>query len=148
MRGKNSTLHSDPADPPRRRANKRTGHGTYAKDRPPIISVVPRDTGEHRFWVCNHADTRTCPALIAENVPPDSTMLYTDEWQSYRGSPPAHATVRPDMHEWARADDRDGRREVHCNTVKGLVQHFGRTCAPFVACISSTCICMWRRMKP
>ena len=30
MRGKKSTLHPDPADPPRRRANKRRGRGTYA----------------------------------------------------------------------------------------------------------------------
>ena len=32
-------------------------------------------------------------ALVAENVPLDRTILYTDEWQSYRGSHMAHATV-------------------------------------------------------
>lgn len=48
-----------------------------------------------------------------------STWLYTDEWQSYRGSHPCHATVRHGVHEWARDDDRDGRREVHCNTCEG-----------------------------
>jgi len=48
-----------------------------------------------------------------------STQLYTDEWQSYRGSHPAHATVRHGVHEWARDDDGDGRREVHCNTCEG-----------------------------
>jgi transposase len=106
-------------DPPRRRANKRKGRGTYANDRPPIISVVSRDTGEHRFWVCDHADTPTCAALIAENVPARSTQLYTDEWPSYRGSHPTHGTVRHGMHEWARDDDGDGRREVHCNTCEG-----------------------------
>jgi transposase-like protein len=81
--------------------------------------VVSRDTGEHRFWICNHADTRTCAAVIAEHVPAGGTMLYTDEWQSYRGSHPAHATVCHGVHEWARDDDRDGRREVHCNTCEG-----------------------------
>jgi transposase len=81
--------------------------------------VVSRDTGEQRFWVCNHADTRTCAALIAENVPAVSTQLYTDEWQSYGGSHRAHATVRHGVHEWARDDDGDGRREVHCNTCEG-----------------------------
>ncbi len=117
--GKKSTPHPDPTDPPRRRANKRNGHGTYANDRPPIISIIARDTGEQRFWVGDHADTRTCHALITENIPAGSTLLYTDEWQSYRGSPPAHATVRHGVHEWARDDNGDGQREVHCNSCEG-----------------------------
>jgi transposase len=81
--------------------------------------VVSRATGEQRFWVCNRADTRTCSALVTENVPAVSTPLYTDEWQSYRGSHPCHATVRHGVHEWARDDEGDGRREVHCNTCEG-----------------------------
>jgi len=80
---------------------------------------VSRDTGEHRFWVCNHADTHTCAALIVEHVPTGSTQLYTDEWQSDRGSPPVHATVRHGGREWARDDDGDGRREVHGHTCEG-----------------------------
>jgi transposase len=117
--GKKSTPHRDPYDPPRRRANKRKGHGTYAHDRPPILSVISRETGEPRFWVCDHADRRTCADLIAENVPLERTILYPDEWQSYRGSHPVHATVRHGIHEWARDDDGDGRREVHCNSCEG-----------------------------
>ena len=58
-------------------------------------------------------------ALMAENLPAHSAQLYTDEWQSYRGSQPSHATVRHGVHEWARDDDGDGRREVHCNTCEG-----------------------------
>jgi transposase-like protein len=118
-RGKKSTPHLDPTDPPRRRANKRKGHGTYANDRPPIISLISRETGEQRLWVCEHANTRTCAALIAENIPTGSTWLYTDEWQSDRGSHPNHATVRHGVPEWARDDDGDGQREVHCNTCEG-----------------------------
>jgi transposase len=117
--GKKSTPHRDPCDPPRRRAHKRKGHGTSANDRPPIISVISRETGEQRFWVCDHADRRTCAALIAENVPARRARLYTDEWQSYRGSHPSHGTVRHGVYEWARDDDGDGRREVHCNTCEG-----------------------------
>ena len=56
--GENSIPHRDPSDPPRRRANKRKGHGTYANDRPPITSLVSRDMGKQRCWVCHHADTR------------------------------------------------------------------------------------------
>jgi hypothetical protein len=47
-----------------------------------MISVISRETGEQRFWVCDHADKRTCHNLIAENVPGASAILYTDEWQS------------------------------------------------------------------
>jgi hypothetical protein len=56
---------------------------------------------------------------MAENVPAGSTMLYTDEWQGYHGSHAAHATVCHSAHEWARDDDGDGRREVHCHTCEG-----------------------------
>jgi transposase len=81
--------------------------------------VISRETGEQRLWVGDHADRRTCHALITENIPAGSTRLYTDEWQSYRGSHPAHATVRHGVYEWARDDDGDGQREVHCNTCEG-----------------------------
>jgi transposase len=62
---------------------------------------------------------RTCRTLIAETIPAGNTLLYTDEWQSYRGSHPAHATVRHGVRDWARDDDGDCRREVHCNTCEG-----------------------------
>jgi hypothetical protein len=58
-----------------------------------MISISARETGEQRFWVCAHANKGTCSGLIAENVPGDSAILYTDEWQIYRGSHAAHATV-------------------------------------------------------
>jgi hypothetical protein len=52
-------------------------------------------------------------------MPADSTRLYTDEWQSDRGTHPAHATVHHGLREWARDADGDGRREVHGNTCEG-----------------------------
>jgi hypothetical protein len=121
--GKKSTPHPDPTDPPRRRADKRKGHGTFTNDRPPIISIISRDTGEPRFWVCDHADRSPCAGLIAESVPQHSAILYTDEWQSYHGSHPAHATVCHGPREWARDDDLDGIREVHCHTCGGPLPH-------------------------
>ncbi|QJW96991.1 hypothetical protein [Frigoriglobus tundricola] len=45
MRGKKGVRHPNPDDPPRRRANKRRGHGNFANDRPPVVGVVSRDTG-------------------------------------------------------------------------------------------------------
>jgi transposase-like protein len=84
-----------------------------------MISIIARETGEQRLWGCDHANTCTCYSLIAENVPEDSAILYTDEWQSDRGSHAAHATVCHGVHEWARDDEGDGRRDVHCNTCEG-----------------------------
>jgi len=117
--GEKSTPHRDPRDPARRCANRRKGHGPYANDRPPIISVIARETGEQRWWVCGRADRRTCSDLIAENIRADSAILSTAAWHSYRSSHPAHATVCHGAHEWARDNDGDGRCEVHCNTCEG-----------------------------
>ena len=118
-RGKKSTPHLDPHDPPRRRANKRPGHGTYDNDRPPIIHVISRETGEERCWVVAHSDKATCQGILAEAVPPNQTIVYSDEYRSYHGIAQQHATVNHGQHEWARDDDGDGVREVHCNSCEG-----------------------------
>jgi len=52
--------------------------GTAANDRPPIISLISRDTGEQRFWLGDHADRRMCHERIMENLPIGSTQLYPD----------------------------------------------------------------------
>ena len=47
----------------------------------------------------------------------------TDEWQGYNDLPAmgrVRATVCHAAREWARDDDGDGVREVHCNTLEGL----------------------------
>ena len=50
------------------------------------------------------------------------TTLNTDEWTGYARVSElgrAHATVNHAAKEWARDDDGDGVREVHCNTMEG-----------------------------
>ena len=119
-RGKKSTPHRDVADPPRRRANKRRGRGTYANDRPPIVSIISRTTGEHRYWVAQTTTKVELRELVHDNVPPGSLVwFYTDELASYADAHPQHGTVCHSAHEWARDDDGNGRREVHCNTCEG-----------------------------
>jgi len=137
-----------PRDPPRRRANKRTGHGTYANDRPPTISLISRETGEQRFWVGNHADRRMCQALIAENMLPDGTQRYTGEWQSYQNSHPAHATVRHGIHEWVRDDDGMADAKSMATPVREQAWHCEPTCGPSAVSTNGTCICPWQRMRP
>ena len=69
--------------------------------------------------MCDHADKQTCHGLIDENIPVGSTVLYTDEANSYPGCHPTHGTVCHSAKEGARDDDGDGKREVHCNTCEG-----------------------------
>ena len=51
--------------------------------------------------------------------------MNTDEWSAYDRLPETgrvHKTVchTPGQREWARDEDGDGIREVHCNTMEGI----------------------------
>jgi hypothetical protein len=61
----------------------------------------------------------TTRTIIEGNVPRGSTILYTDEASNYPGVHPRHASVCHSVKEWARDDDGDGIREVHCNSCEG-----------------------------
>lgn len=122
MRGKKGRPHPDPDDPPRRRANKRRGHGTFANDRPPVAAVVGRDRGQVRLRVVGHADGATLREFVRRMTWPGTTV-HTDEWGAYDRLPElgrSHATVCHAAGQWARDDDGDGVREVHDNTLEGI----------------------------
>ncbi len=78
MRGKKGEKHSDPADPPRRRANKQKGHGTYANDRPPIVGTVGRESGQVRLRMVKHTNAKTLERHMAQFTQPDA-VANTDE---------------------------------------------------------------------
>jgi len=61
----------------------------------------------------------TTQTIIEGNVPRGSTILYTDEASNYGGVHPRHASVCHSVKEWARDDDGDGVREVHCTRCEG-----------------------------
>jgi hypothetical protein len=44
--GEKGVPHPDPEDPPRRRANQTWGHGAWASDRPPVLGIVGRESGQ------------------------------------------------------------------------------------------------------
>ena len=107
--GEKGVPHLDPDDPPRHRANKRRGHGTKANDRPPVVGVVGRQTGQVRLKVVEHADRTTLEELVGQATTPGTTV-YTDEWSGYDHLPELnrnHSTVchTPGQREWARDDD-------------------------------------------
>jgi len=123
MRGKKGLPHRDPADPPRRRANRRRGHGTFANDRPPVAGLVGREAGVVRMEVVDHADGPTLVEFVRRYTWP-GTRVYTDEWRAYDRLPELGRARIAVSHavghrEWARDDDGDGVREAHCNTMEG-----------------------------
>lgn len=122
--GEKGQKHDVPDDPPRRRANKVKGHGTWDNDRPPIAGVLGRDRGQVRLQVCHHSDRKTLVPFVVANTQPGCTVN-TDEWEAYASLPEtgrAHVQVchTPGEREWARDDDGDGVREVHTNTMEGF----------------------------
>jgi len=118
MRGKKSEWHADPEDPPRRRANKRRGRGTYANDRPPVCAVIGRQSKQVRIRVTANTKGKTlCP--FVEQFTTTEATLYTGEYDSYNRLQRVRFTVCHSQNEWARDDDGDGIREVHCNSNEG-----------------------------
>lgn len=123
MRGKKGVPHPNPDDPPRRRANKVRGHGTWDTDRPPVQGIIGRETGCVRFEVVrNSAREDLEPGLLKATQP--GAVVNTDEWKAYNRIPEAgrvHVSVchTPGKRVWARDDDGDGIREVHNNSMEG-----------------------------
>jgi len=120
--GEKGTPHRDPADPPRPRANKRRGRGTMANDRPPIQGVVGRDSGQIRLTVCDDTRQDTIQPEVEAKTEEGATF-YSDESSAYNrvaSSGRPHGTVCHSRPEYARDDDGDGIREVHCNTMEGI----------------------------
>jgi hypothetical protein len=120
--GEKGIPHPDPADPPRRRANKRPGQGTFDTDRPPIVGTIGRESGELRTQVLSRTDAPSVQGHV-EATTATTAIVNTDEAGGYAGlgaTGRCHRTVCHSIHEWARDDDGDGVREVHCNTQEGL----------------------------
>ena len=130
MRGKKSEPHPHPSDPPRRRANKRKGRGTYANDRPLIVGTIGRQSGQARLRVVLKTDKQTLSAHVHQFTQAEATV-YTDEWQGYCGLNRCHATVCHGKRQWATDADGDGIREVHTNTIEGIWTMVRNVLRPF-----------------
>lgn len=115
-------LHPDPDDPPRRRANKRPGHGTFANDRPPVFGMVGRESGQIRLWVIPDCSQATLLPLVA-GLSREGAVVNTDDWSGYGGVAELgreHPVVKHGKKEYARDEDGDGHHEIHCNTMEGI----------------------------
>lgn len=120
--GEKGRPHPDLHDPPRRRANKQRGHGTWETDRPPIAGLVGRTSGRIRLCLCPQATQAYLERFVTDMTAP-ATVVNTDEWAAYHQLPQTgrpHVTVCHSAGEWARDDDGDGIREVHINSMEGI----------------------------
>mgnify|MGYP005852911569 FL=1 len=123
MRGKKGDPHRDPDDPPRQRANKQRGRGTYENDRPPVLGLVGRETGWASFTVCPDTTSETLRSGVTEGTSKEAT-LFTDENRSYlwlkRTDEDRERQAIDHSKSWAEDRDGDGIREVHVNTIEGI----------------------------
>jgi DNA-directed RNA polymerase subunit RPC12/RpoP/transposase-like protein len=123
--GEKGIPHDDPEDPPRRRANGRRGHGTFANDRPPVAGVVGRESGEVRLEVLETAGGAELDEVVDKTCL-EGAVVNTDEGSGYSRVGRRHGRVhRAGDHSGAKSGyavdaDGDGVREVHCNTMEGL----------------------------
>lgn len=117
--GEKGDKHSDPSDPPRRRGNKRRGHGTYEKDRPAIVGTKGRESGCLRLRLAHRTDALTLSSHVHQFTLPTATV-YTDGWRGYNTIQRTREIVLHKDGEWARDADGDGLYEVHTNTIEGV----------------------------
>ena len=111
-------------DKPRRRANKKVGHGSWKRDRPPVLGIFGRQSRTLVLKVLRSCcwDQLRKPVLRYTQA---GTCVYSDDWNGYNRLNQCdreHQTCCHDpMHRvWAEDKDGDGIRETHCNTLEGL----------------------------
>lgn len=122
--GEKGLEHPNPLDPPRRRANKQRGHGTWENDRPPVVGVIGRETNQVALQVWRRSSKAALKAVVEEATQPEA-VVNTDEWRGFNwleATEHPHSSVihNPANREWARDEDGDGVREVHPNTMEGF----------------------------
>ena len=117
--GEKGDPHRDASDPPRRRGNKRRGHGTYENDRPPIVGTKGRESGLLRLRFVHHTDGPTLSEHVHAFTLPTATV-YTDGWRGYNHIDRARMIVCHKDGEWERDADGDGIYETHTNTIEGV----------------------------
>jgi len=148
--GEEGIEHPDPDDPPRSRANKRRGHGTFANDRPPVAGVVGRESGEIRLEVIASAGAAELDEIVDRSCLSGATVN-TDEWCGYSRVGGHHDRIHVTVDHsgskgtYAIDADGDGVREVHCNTMEGTWTGLRNFLRPFRG-VSKWCLSQYVAM--
>jgi transposase len=148
--GEKGIEHPDPDDPPRRRANSRRGHGTFANDRPPVAGMVGRESGEIRLEVVDSASANELGEFVDVSCL-SGTTVNTDEWCGYSRLGGRHDRIHVTVDHsgpkstYAIDADGDGVREVHCNTMEGTWTGLRNFLRPFRG-VSKWCLSQYVAM--
>jgi transposase-like protein len=148
--GEKGIEHPDPDDPPRRRANGRRGHGTFANDRPPVAGMVGRESGEIRLEVVDSASANELGELVDVSCLSGATVN-TDEWCGYSRVAGRHDRIHGTVDHsgpkstYAIDADGDGVREVHCHTMEGTWTGLRNFLRPFRG-VSKWCLSQYVAM--
>src|SRR4051794_39481328 len=81
-RGEKGVPRPDPEDPPRRRANRRRGHGAFVGDQLLVDGVVGREAGEVRLEVLGSARGAESEEVL-DGTCLEGATINTDEWKGY-----------------------------------------------------------------
>jgi transposase len=92
-----------------------------------VLGVVGRESGQIRLEVVGHSTREQLQPRVLACAAAGATVN-TDEWKAYAHLPDhgrkhaavCHNPMRQGGAEYARDDDGDGVREVHCNTLEGI----------------------------
>jgi transposase len=148
--GEKGVEHPDPDDPPRRRANGRRGHGTFANDRPPVAGMVGRESGEIHLEVVDSANANELGEFVDGSCLAGTTVN-TDEWCGYNRIGGRHDRIHVTVDHsgpkstYAIDADGDGVREVHGNTMEGTWTGLRNFLRPFRG-VSKWCLSQYVAM--
>src|SRR3978361_635171 len=109
--GEKGLARTDPRAPPRRRANKRRGHGNFDNNRPPVVGVIGRESNQVALQVRFNSSKEELKAVVENATKPEATVN-TNEWRGYNWldqtnhpHPMVNHTPTPTGREWARDED-------------------------------------------
>ncbi len=104
----------------RRRLKGKRGRGTKENEKPPVLGMIQRD-GLVKVALLNNVKRKTIEPLITQTVKAGS-VVNTDEYNIYdwMSSNYEHKSVNHGKGEYARDEDKDGKHEVHVNSIEGF----------------------------
>jgi transposase len=89
----------------------------------PVAGAAGRDSGRLDLKVVKRPSRQELVDDFLLPATAEAAAVYTDDWVAYASLADHgryHATVNHLRYEWARDEDGDGVREVHCNTLEGI----------------------------
>jgi transposase-like protein len=100
------------------------GHGSWKKDRPPILGILGRTSRQLLLKVLHSSRWKHLQKPVLGYTLPGA-CIYSDDWNGYarlKKHQRQHHTCShlPGHRVWADDQDGDGIRETHCNGLEGL----------------------------